>query len=98
MMAKIWVRDEPGRGPYGSHFIDSVPDLREEHGRGDGFGSGNWNDEIQYVSVESGVWQLFEHVNYQGLGSAHIGPGAEGNCTDFGFPMRQASSILKISD
>jgi Beta/Gamma crystallin len=96
-MARIWVRDEPGKGPYGTHFMDSVPDLSNEHGRA-GFGGGNWNDEIQYVSVESGVWQLFEHINYLGLGSVHLGPGTEGNCTDFGFPMKVASSIKKIGD
>ncbi|MGZ8367633.1 MAG: beta/gamma crystallin-related protein [Candidatus Binatia bacterium] len=96
-MAKIWVHDQPGQGGHGVHFTNSVPDLREVHGRGLG-GTANWNDEIQSFFVESGVWQLFEHIGYLGLGTQHFGPGTKGNCPEFGFPNNWISSIKKISD
>jgi hypothetical protein len=52
------------------------------------FGTRDWNDVIKSIQINSGTWQFFEHVNFQGR-VWELGPGSYRN----EFPQNIISSI-----
>jgi Beta/Gamma crystallin len=51
-------------------FDTNDPDFRNIP---NGYG-GNWSDEASSIKIHSGTWELFEHIDYQGI-SVVLGPG-----------------------
>lgn len=76
-------------GNDSKEFDGACADLRDFHQGPLGIGQ-NWNDAITHISVESGEWRLFEHVNFQG--ESHVfGPGS--HFDDF---LRRVSSFTVV--
>ncbi|WP_316176362.1 beta/gamma crystallin-related protein [Bradyrhizobium sp. SZCCHNRI1073] len=57
----------------------------------------DWNDETSSITINSGRWKFFEHVNFQGA-SMELGVGQYPNMHGFPVGDNQLSSVQLLSE